>query len=248
MSKQRRTKPGQEAAIVEETKAQPSGERLETLIPILIAVVSVITAIVVWRATMLRSDATDVERGGIIDTLKAEAAMSENLAYLYQQEADHARTHLLIQAQVNYLRQQAADFAAIEGAEAVAAVLNSEADALLLVDQGSTGAVPLVADPRYRREDGTFDLDARLADLTAEYPDLAALDPESQFAKADRSNDHALALGLAIIGFALALFALTLAQITKRRIRWLFLVVGVVLAAIAIAGVVGLEITAGQLA
>jgi hypothetical protein len=231
-----------------EGQSRPAQGRIETLTALLIAVITVTTAAVVWRASMLGSEATGVERGGMIDTLKSQAAAAENLAYLYQQEADLATGHVLFEAQIAYVRRRAEQFAAMEGGSVVAAVLNSEAEALLLADQGTVAQTPLVADDRYRRQDGGFDLEARFRDLEAEHPDLAALDPGRDFARADALNDKALYLELTVIAFAAAISGLTLAQITQRRIRWLFLVLGVVLALLALAGAAGLELFFSQVA
>ena len=219
-----------------------AGDVIETVTSVLIAIVSVLTAAVVWRASVASGAATDADRRGIISTLKSAAADAEDLAYLYQQEADLAQRHVLLQAQIDYLRRRASEFAATADGAGVAAILNSEADALLMADQGTVAGVPLVADTRYRRADGTLDLDMRLQDLAAENPDLAALDPGQDFAQADRLDDKALYLALTVIAFALALFALTLAQITKRRSRRLFLVLGVVIAVAAAAIAAGLEL------
>ena len=215
---------------------------IETVTSILIGVVTVLTAAVVWRASVSGDAATGADRQGIINTLKAAAAKAENLAYLYQQEADLAQTHVLLQAQIDYLRGRADEFATGEKGSAEAAILNSEADALLIADQGTVANTPLAADTQYRLEDGTFDFDARLEDIAAENPDLAALDPEQDFAQADRLDNKALYLALTVIIFAVALFALTLAQITKSRIRVFFLAAGVIIAAGAIFAVLGLEL------
>lgn len=232
--------------MAENNERNRAGDRIETVASVLIAVVTVLTAAVVWRASLLSSQATGADRRGIINTLKAAAAEGENLAYLYQQEADLAQNHVLLQAQIDYLRRRASEFAASASGSSVAAILNSEADALALADQGTVATSPLAAQTRYRREDGTFDLDARLQDIAAENPDLAALDPGQDFAQADRLDDKALYLALTVIVFAVALFALTLAQITKRRIRLLFLIVGVIVAVAAVATAAGLELFFGR--
>jgi len=219
-----------------------AGDLMETVPSVLIAVVTVLTAAVVWRASVLSSEATGADRQGVINTLKAAAAKAQNLAYLYQQEADLAQSHVLLRAQIDYLRGRAEEFAASADGAAVAASLNSEADALLLADQGTVAGTPLVAEKRYRREDNTFDFDVRLQDIAAENPDLAALNPEQDFAQADRLDDKALYLTLTVIIFALALFTLTLAQITRHWIRWLFLSVGVILTVAAVFTAAGLEL------
>lgn len=219
-----------------------AGNLMETVTSVLIAMVTVLTAAVVWRASVLSSEATGADRLGTINTLKAAAAKAENLAYLYQQEADLAQSHVLLRAQIDYLRGRAEEFAASADGAAVAAILNSEADALLIADEGTVAGTPLVAEKRYRLEDNTFDFDVRLQDIAAENPDLAALDPEQDFAQADTLDDKALYLTLTVIIFALALFALTLAQITRHWIRWPFLSVGVIVTVVALLTAAGLEL------
>lgn len=61
-------------------------------------------------------------------------------------------------------------------------------------------------------------------------------------ARSDSLDDKALYLSLTVIVFALSLFALTLAQITKRSVRRLFLISGAILmvAAVLTAAGVGL--------
>jgi hypothetical protein len=215
---------------------------IETVTSILIGVVTVLTAAVVWRASVSSDAATGADRQGIINTLKAAAAEAENLAYLYQQEADLAQTHVLLQAQIHYLRGRADEYTAENKGSAKAAILNNEADALQVADEGTVANTPLAADTKYRRADGTFDFDARLQDIAAENPDLATLDSEQDFAQANRLDDKAVYLALTVIFFAVALFALTLAQITKSRIRLLFLAAGVLITVAALFTVAGLEL------
>jgi len=231
----------------ENTGRNRAGDRVETAISVLIALVTALTAAVVWRASVLSGEATSADRRGIINTLRAAAASAENLAYLYQQEAELAQSHVLLEAQIDYLRSSAGEFAASESGSGVAAILNSEADALALVDQGTVASVPLVADPKYRQQDNSFDLGLRLQDIAAENPDLAALDPGNDFAQANGLDDKALLLALSVILFAIALFALTLAQITRRRIRRLFLAVGVFMTVAAVFTAAGLELFFGGL-
>jgi hypothetical protein len=219
-----------------------TNDLIETVTSVLIGVVTVLTATVVWRASVSSDGANGADRQGIINTLKAAAAKAENLAYLYQQEADLAQSHVLLQAQIDYLHGRADEVAAGEKGSTEASILNSEADALLIADQGTVANTPLAANTKYRLEDGTFDLDARLEDIAAENPDLAALDPGQDFAQADKLDNKALGLALTVIIFALALFALTLAQITKSRIRLLFLAGGVIIAVAALLTTAGLEL------
>jgi hypothetical protein len=99
----------------------------------------------------------------------------------------------------------------------------------------------LASDPAYLKSDGTFNLDQRLADLNAEYPDLAKLDPQLSFTRADRYADEQRWLTVTIVVLVTALFWLTVAQIASRGLRWAMLSIGGVFYLLGLAGFVVVE-------
>ena len=65
--------------------------RLDIIIAIVIAVVSVTTAFAAWRASMVSSAAGDAIRQGLIDALKKQASTNEGWRKMYE-EAGYAQT------------------------------------------------------------------------------------------------------------------------------------------------------------
>lgn len=214
-----------------EEKVPPTGEssdRFQTIVAVLIAVVSMISAGVIWRASLAGSSATTADRRGLIATVKYEAAYAQTVSTLYE-EARYASQHARYQARVDAL-------AALDDDAA-----HSEAEWVkqIVVNLGSFTL--LATDPTYRTADGELDLDARLDDLRAADADLRDLDPQQDFAAADRYYRESQLLVSAVIVFAVALFFLTLAEITRHRARVALAVAGAVVFLVGLGGVLVAE-------
>src|SRR5215207_6414352 len=65
--------------------------RLEVWIAVLIALVSLTTALAAWRTNIVGSNAAEANRQGLLDALKKGAGQSENWRKLYE-EAGYAAT------------------------------------------------------------------------------------------------------------------------------------------------------------
>lgn len=207
-----------------------SSPRLDLLIAFAIAIVSITTAVVTWRASAVSSSASDLNRIGLIDALKREAAAGENIRKLYQ-EADFAQRYAAYAAELRVLENSADPVAQAEA---------RQLKQLLL--PGLAQVSPLATNPAYLKPDGTFNLDKRLADLNAENPDLAQLDPEKSFRRAEQYSSEQRWLTLNIVILVLALFWLTLAQITGKRLRLVTFTVGGLIYLIALIWLAGTEL------
>jgi hypothetical protein len=182
------------------------GDRFQTIVAILIAVVSVASAGVIWRASMAVSSAAAADRHGLVDTVQYEAAFAQNVSMLYQ-EARYAGQHDSYRARVETLR----------GSDLPGA--RSEAEWVDQIAGGLALFTPLAGDPAYRTQDGRLDLERRLDDLRAADADLRDLDPQAEFAAADELYVESQVLVSTVIVFAVALFFLTLAEMTRSRAR-----------------------------
>src|SRR5919109_2954597 len=65
--------------------------RMDVVIAVLIALVSLTTALAAWRTNIVGSSAAEANRQGLIDALKKGAAQNENWYKLYQ-EAGYTST------------------------------------------------------------------------------------------------------------------------------------------------------------
>jgi hypothetical protein len=202
--------------------------RFEIAIALSIALVSITTAIVAGRASAVGSAAGDASRRGLIDAIRQQAAMSENWRLVYQ-EAAFAQEHAASFAELEVLAESSD---AAEQAQA-----NEVAENLL---PSLAQLSPFVTDSRYRRPDGSLDLDLRFQDVEAESPDLAALSPETSFREADRrlGEQRWLTMGSALL--VISLFWLTLAEIARGRARAAAFAIGLIiyLASLASLGLV----------
>jgi hypothetical protein len=213
---------------VTENRKTGGSDRFQTIVAVLIAVVSAVSAGVIWRASLASSSASTADRQGLVTTVKYEAAYAEAVSMLYE-EAHYAVQFDCYQARVEALQAQG-DSAA-----------QSEAGWVRQIVDSLASLTPLTTDPAYRTADGGLNLDARLATMRAADADLSNLDPQQHFTAADWLYFESEVLVSAVIIFAVALFFLTLAEITRRRIRIGLAVIGVLVFLLGLGGVVVAE-------
>jgi hypothetical protein len=199
------------------------------LIALVITIASVTSALVAWRSSLVSSSSGDASRAGLIDTLKKEAAASENIRKLYE-EATFAQNYAAYQAELQVLNNSDDPVAQSQARQLNQFLLPALAQ-----------LAPLASDPTYLKSDGSFDLDKRLADLNAENPDLAKLDPQVSFKRADQYADEQRCLTVDVVLLVMALFWLTVAQIAGNRIRWVTFTMGGGIYLVGLALLVGVE-------
>ena len=189
--------------------------RLDIFIAIVIAIVSATTAFAAWRASMVSSAAGDAIRQGLIDAVKQQAATSEDWRKLYE-EAGHAQTYAVTLAQVE----------AFENSEDKTAQAQASNMRQYLLPSLQLVADPLTTDEKYLKSDGTYNLDLRFADLEADEPDLAALDPQASFKLSDQYSSEQRGLTVGVVLLAISLFWLALSQLSMKRSRLVTLAIG----------------------
>ena len=185
----------------------------EDLIAFGIALASILMAVVVWRATVVGSNASDANRLGLINTVKQEAATSENWRMVYQ-EASFAQIYAVYKAEADALSQSSDPLAATQLSKIQEIVLPGIAD-----------ISPLATDKAYQKPDGTMDLQARFQDYQAKNPDLRDLKPLKSYQAANRLFIEQRWLSVVAILFVVTIFWFTLAQISGARMRWLLLAI-----------------------
>jgi hypothetical protein len=189
--------------------------RFEIVIAVLIAVVSLTTALSAWRTNVVGSNAGDATRQGLIDAVKQQTSANEDWRKVYE-EADYAQSFSIYLAGVEAL-EASGDQSAIHQASNLRQYLLPN---LQLLSQ------PLGTDEKYQKLDGTYDLDERFADLEAETPRLDKLNPQVSFKLGDLYSGEQRWLTIGTILLALALFWLALAQIGGRRMRLVTVLIG----------------------
>lgn len=190
--------------------------RMDLAIAILIALVSLTTALAAWRTSVVGSSAADANRQGLIDALKKGAGQNESWHKLYE-EADYASTFAMESA--------AADAMEASKDESLQAMAKNIRQYLLPSLQLLSG--PLGTQEKYLKSDGAYDLEKRFADLEAESPDLLALDPAASFELADRYASEQRWLTIGTVLLAISVFWLGLAEILYGRGRRINLTLGI---------------------
>jgi len=192
--------------------------RLELLIALLIAIVSLTTALAAWRTNAVGSKAGDATRLGLIEAVKKQATTNEDWRRLYEQ--------------AGYAQSYAVTLAGVEAMEASGDPV-AAAQAVNLRDFLLKGIIqlaePLATDPKYQLDNGTYDLEQYFYDIQAEAPDLLALDPQASFKLAEKYSSEQRWLMLGTVLLALSLFWLALSEVGGSRLRLGTLGIGVVI-------------------
>jgi hypothetical protein len=197
---------------------QPNGRldspRWELMTAIVIAVVSLVTALAVWWTSTVASASADASRQGLIDAIKAQALTSEDWRKVYE-EAVNAARYAAFTAEAEALISSDDPGAQARGENMKAYLLPN----LQLV------AAPLAVDPAYANADGSYDIPKRFADLQAA-TEGPAIDPQASFARAGRLASQHRWLVVGSVLLAVSLFWLAIAQIGRGRRRLLSFLVG----------------------
>ncbi len=184
--------------------------RFEVVNAILIAVVSLSTALAVWRTNVVGSNAANQSRQGLIDAVKKQAFDNENYHKVYE-EAGFAYQFAVKQAEVQAL--EASDDPVVQDQAA-------NIRQYLLPNMQLLGQ-PLATDEKYQNTDGTYDLQKRLADMQT--TEESQLDPAASFARADSFFSQQRWLVIGSVFLAVSLFWLALAEVSSERLRgWQF--------------------------
>ena len=207
--------------------------RMEVVIAVLIALVSLTTALAAWRTNIVGSKAADANRQGLLDALKKGAAQNESWNKLYE-EAGYTATFAMESAAADAM--EASDDETLQ--TAAKNVRQYLLPSLQLLSE------PLGTQEKYLKSDGTYDFEKRLADLEAEDPDLFALDPAASFELADRYASEQRWLTIGTVLLVISLFPLGLAEILSGRGRAMNLTLGTGVYLVGLLFILVVEITA----
>jgi len=213
---------------------QPGTERQgrgEIVIAVAMALVLVMTAVAAWRSSDLGSRAGDAERLGMIQSIQQQDFLNIDWQKAYQ-DAGNAQRYLLAEAEV----------AAMEASDDPGLQAQAGNQRRYVLANLALLGEPLSTDPTYAGLDGSLDIAQRFADLQASNPDLAALDPEGAFTRAEYYQSQQRGYFVGVVLLALSLFWLGLAEITRGSARITGLVMGMLIFLFGLAWIAGLEI------
>jgi hypothetical protein len=206
-------------------------DRAEGLIAITMAIVLLATAFAAWRTSDLGSRAGDAERLGLIHSIQQQDFINIDWQKAYQ-EAGHAQRYLLAEAEA----------AAMEASDDPGLQAQAANQRLYVLPNLALLGEPMSTDRLYAPSDGSLDVEQRFADLQAANADLAALDPEADFTRAEYFQSQQRGYYVGAILLALSLFWLGLAEITRGNSRVTGVVMGVLVFLFGLAWIAGLEL------
>lgn len=199
-----------------ENKKSIDPGKLEIIIAFLIALVSLTTALVVWRINSIGSTADDLVHLGLINAVKKQTSANEDWRKVYE-EAAYARDYSIYLAGVQAM-ENSGDASQVSQAATLRQYMLPNLQLL---------SSPLGTDGKYLKPDSSYDLEKRFADLEADTPELSSLDPQSTFDQADSYYSQKRWISVSLILLAISLLWLTLAEISKKWMTTISLLLGI---------------------
>jgi hypothetical protein len=189
---------------------QEKGSPLETIVAVLIALVTVIGAIVVWRASVIEDASGDADFAGLRASINVEETRA--LDYVNAYEAYGAYTTYKRYSDLGDLIAEDMGQTTEEQAD----VLNSQRadahDLALAAEQSFPN--------KFMNRDGTYALQRQLGEMWADAAKEKDLKPEPQFAEADslRNKTNRMLGSVSILALALVFF--TLVESVSERLKY----------------------------
>ncbi len=207
---------------------EKSSNRLEIIVAILIAVTTVLGAVVAWRASVADDASGDADFAGLQATTNAEETRALNFVNTYENYGTYT-TYKRYSLLGNLLAEDA--FNATDEADAeLLDAQRANAQDLAIANQG-------LFDNKYLERDGSYNTQRQLGEMWADAAKEKDLYPDPQFAEADKFRDKTNGLLQSLMIIALALVFYTSVELVKERAQYavaalatLIMVGGVVMA------------------
>src|SRR5579859_1710846 len=215
--------------MADKEKSESKADRFETVVTILIAIVSTVIALVASQSAVASGNATEAQHDGVLAKINLERvdgasrtqiAHNERAFDIYKSNRD------LNTLTINYATKAEAAGNAAQGT-----ALRQEAARQL---EDSNNAYTFI-NSNYLVKDAngdytSFDEQNYLNDqrqAASVYEDIAS---DDNFSQADQLRTQSLNLGVSLLAWFIALMFLTWAEISKSALRWVWLAAGVLVA------------------
>lgn len=191
-------------------------QRLETIVAILIALATVIGAVVAWRSSVADDGGGDADFAGLRALVRAEETRALNDVNAYE---DYA-------AYINYKRyEQQGNLIADDQANA------SEEEAAILESQRADAQDLSISNQRlfpnkFLDRDGSYNVKREIGEMWSDAAKENDLNPGPQFAEADQLRTKANSLLVAVTILAIALVFYTLVESVGARMQYVMVALG----------------------
>jgi uncharacterized Tic20 family protein len=220
-----------------EREAEEPEDRFKTFVAILIGIVSILGAVLVWRAATAGSSAADADVSGIVSTVSRNQARVATESDMYR----NLRTYVLVRIHDLLSQGLIAESALYPGEDPNSSRLWEDAWTEVFVAEQYLNQVDIR--PEYIRPDGSYDGQAA-QDIDMAHRALGAdFDPQGRhFTEADSLRARVQwFVGLALV-LSLALLFYTLASVINHPSRFLFFALGSAVFLLVLAGFVLVEL------
>lgn len=214
-----------------------SAGRFKTLVAILIAIVSIVGAVLAWRATLAGSSASDADVRGTVSIINRNQALVASDADTYR----NLSAYLQVRIHDTLSRNLLADSERRASDDPRRTRLWDDGWTEIFVAEAYLEQVNVR--PEYIRPDGSYDGQAAQDIDMAQRALSTDFDPQSRnFARADQLRSKVRWLiGLALV-LSVALFCYTLATVIQRRLKYVFFAVGSAIFVVVIVGTIAVEL------
>ena len=223
-------------------KSESKTDRFETVVTVLIALVSTVIALVASQSAVASGNATEAQHAGVLaktnlervdGSSQAQIAHNERAFSIYRTNRD------LYTLTLDYATKAEAAGNAAQGTQ-----LRVEAASQLEVSNNAYGFIAsdyLVKDSN--REFTSFDEKNYINDQRQAAAVFEDISFTNNFTQADQLRTQSLTLGLSLLAWFVALMFLTWAEITKSALRWMWLIAAVLLSLGLVAAYVVSDLT-----
>ncbi|MBI5650724.1 MAG: hypothetical protein HZC40_09820 [Chloroflexi bacterium] len=218
-------------AAVENNAVEKNDDRFQTVIAILMALVTVIGAVVVWRASVAADAAGDADFAGLRAMTNVEETRALNFVNAYENYG--AFTAYLRHDQLGEMmvKDQAG-----KGEDAnVIEQQRLEAHDLAIANQH-------LFPNRFLNRDGTYALQRQLGEMWADAAREKDLNPEPQFDDAEKLRGKTLGLLGMVVLLSFGLVSFTVVEVMRGCLRYAPLALGAVLTFVGTAGTILIEL------
>ena len=216
----------------EKVDEKENGDKLETIVAILIALVVVVAAVVAWRASQVDDAAGDADYDGLRSAVNAEETRALNYVNAYEDLGMY----------VNYWRQNRLSELLGEevdqsgGENAVLQEQIKEVDELATANEG-------FFETRFLNRDGTYNVQRQLGEMWADAAKERDLEYTSKFAEADKLRSRTRQFLLVLLVLSVAPVFFSLVESVSGRARQIMIGLGSLFAVAGVVMWIALELT-----
>ena len=209
-------------------------DRFKLFAALSIALVTVMGAVIAWRAAIAADTANNADANGLVASLNADETSALNSVTTYE----HYRAYTTY-LRYNELGNRIADDLPSAAEDEAPALQRQKNDAWDIAAelQGS------FFEPRYLDPDGNYDTQREMDELWADAEQQKDLYPDLHFANADRLRVKATTIVGLLTPVTVALLLFTLSESMKHRLRYVLAGGGSLILVGSIIGLVIIELT-----